>query len=109
MDDSGISRQVDGTLGVHEDAQSFLVVINEDAEDWLVRFEKAPDFEAQGWAEHMANTYNDRRPVGRTSRGGILVSAAAFQNRIADLDVGGRTPLASDLGGAPRSRERSAS
>jgi len=43
MDDSGISRQVDGTLGVHEDAQSFLVVINEDAEDWLVRFEKAPD------------------------------------------------------------------
>jgi len=23
-------------------------------------FEKAPDFEAQGWAEHMANTYNDR-------------------------------------------------
>jgi len=60
MDDSGISRQVNGTLGVQEDAQSFLVVINEDAEDWLVRFEKAPDFEAQGWAEHMANTYNDR-------------------------------------------------
>ena len=49
------------------------------------------------------------RPVGRTSRGGILVLAAAFQMRIADLGVGGRTPLASDLGGAPRSRERSAS
>ena len=32
----------------------------EDPEDWLVRFEKTPDFPAREWAENMVSVYNRR-------------------------------------------------
>lgn len=54
------SRQVDGPLAVQEEELAYLVVLDDDHDDWLVRFEKAPDFGAQEWAEHMVHTYNER-------------------------------------------------
>lgn len=54
------SRQVDGRLAVQEEEFAFLVVLDDDREDWIVRFEKAPDFQAREWAEHMVRTYNQR-------------------------------------------------
>lgn len=55
-----MSRQVDGPLAVREDELAYIVVHDDDPADWLVRFEKASDFEAQEWAEHMVHTYNER-------------------------------------------------
>lgn len=57
---SAASRQVDGPLAVREEPLAFLVVREEDRDDWLVRFEKAHDFFARDWAEHMVRTYNER-------------------------------------------------
>lgn len=54
------SRQVDGELAVREEEAAYLVVLDDDHADWLVRFEKADDFMAQEWAEHMVHTYNER-------------------------------------------------
>jgi len=54
------SRQVDHPLAVREDEAAYFVVIGDDDDDWLVRFEKAPEFLAQEWALNMANTYNER-------------------------------------------------
>jgi hypothetical protein len=52
--------QVDGTLAVREEEAAFLVVRAEDPDDWLVRFEKSPDFPARQWAENMVRVYNRR-------------------------------------------------
>ena len=54
------TRQVDGKLAVREEAAAFLVVRAEDPDDWLVRFEKSPDFPAGEWAENMVRIYNRR-------------------------------------------------
>jgi hypothetical protein len=52
--------QVDGRLAVREEEAAFLVVRAEDPDDWLVRFEKSPDFPAREWAENMVHVYNRR-------------------------------------------------
>ncbi len=57
----GAGSPVDGRLAVVEDAQAYAVVIDDDAEDWLVRFGKAPEFPAQAWADNMARVLNARR------------------------------------------------
>ena len=58
MDD--LHLQVDGELAVREEEAAFLVVRAEDPDDWLVRFEKSPDFLAREWAENMVRVYNRR-------------------------------------------------
>lgn len=55
-----VSRQVDGPLAVREEDTAYLVVLEHDETDWLVRFDKADGFEAREWAEHMVRTYNER-------------------------------------------------
>ncbi len=52
--------QVDGKLAVREEEAAFFVVRTEDPDDWLVRFEKSPDFPAREWAENMVSVYNRR-------------------------------------------------
>jgi hypothetical protein len=52
--------QVAGRLAVREVQEAFLVVRAEDPDDWLVRFEKSPDFPAREWAENMVSVYNRR-------------------------------------------------
>jgi hypothetical protein len=52
--------QVDGELAVREEEAAFLVVRAEDPDDWLVCFEKSPDFLAREWAENMVRVYNRR-------------------------------------------------
>ena len=52
--------QVTGALAVREEEAAFLVVRAEDPDDWLVRFEKSPDFPAREWAENMVRVYNRR-------------------------------------------------
>ena len=58
MDD--LHLQVDGELAVREEEAAFLVVRVDDPGDWLVRFEKSPDFPAREWAENMVSVYNRR-------------------------------------------------
>lgn len=52
---------IDAELSVVEQSDAFLVVVEDDPEDWLVRFDRADDFDARGWAENMARIYNQRR------------------------------------------------
>jgi hypothetical protein len=59
--------QVDGELAVLEEDAAYFVVRAEDPDDWLVRFEKSPDFLARGWAENMVHVYNRR--LSRRSAG----------------------------------------
>lgn len=47
-------------LSVVEDEQRCLVVVDGDAEDWLVSFTKADDFDAAAWAHGMAGVHNQR-------------------------------------------------
>lgn len=54
------SLQIDGKLAVREQEEAFLVVREEDPEDWLVRFEKGLGFPAREWAENMVHVYNRR-------------------------------------------------
>ena len=54
------SRQVNDLLEVREEESAYLVVRQQDDTDWLVRFEKAPDFSAREWAQNMVEAYNDR-------------------------------------------------
>jgi hypothetical protein len=56
--------QVAGGLAVREEEAAFLVVRADEPGDWLVRFEKSPDFPAREWAENMVSVYN-RRLSGR--------------------------------------------
>ena len=59
--------QIEGRLAVREEETAFLVVREEDPDDWLARFEKDGDFPAREWAENMANAYN-RRLAFRSTR-----------------------------------------
>jgi len=52
--------QVDGKLAVREENELFLVVREEDPDDWLVRFDKGDGFPARAWAENMVRVYNRR-------------------------------------------------
>jgi hypothetical protein len=51
---------IDGRLAIIEEEEAFLVVRADDPDDWLVRFEKSPDFPAHEWAENMVRVYNRR-------------------------------------------------
>jgi hypothetical protein len=55
---------VDGRLAIIEEEEAFLVVRADDPDDWLVRFEKRPDFPAHEWAENMVRVYNRRLAIG---------------------------------------------
>ena len=61
------ATQVDGRLAVREEEAAYVVVRAEDPDDWLVRFEKSPDFPAREWAENMVGVYN-RRLLRRQAR-----------------------------------------
>ena len=54
-------------LTVVEEADRFLVVREEDPEDWLCAFAKTGGFPAERWAQDMARTYNARLELSRTS------------------------------------------
>jgi hypothetical protein len=59
--------QIEGRLSVREEESAFLVVREEDPDDWLARFEKDGHFPARERAENMVNVYNKRltrRPTG---------------------------------------------
>jgi hypothetical protein len=62
-----IVGQVDGRLAVVEKEAAFFVTPEADLNDWLVRFEKGPDFKAREWAENMVFVYNRR--LSRPSAG----------------------------------------
>ncbi len=51
---------VDRRLAIIEEEEAFLVVRADDPDDWLVRFEKSPNFPAREWAENMVRVYNRR-------------------------------------------------
>ena len=51
---------MEGRLAVREEAGAFLVVREDDPEDWLARFEKADGFAAREWAQNMVRVYNRR-------------------------------------------------
>lgn len=55
------AEPIDGDLSVLELDEAYLVVIEDDPDDWLVRFEKAEGFDAAEWAGNMTNVYNKRR------------------------------------------------
>lgn len=49
-----------GPLAVVDTEAAIFVVLEEDRQDWLVRFEKDGQFPAAEWAHHMVDVYNDR-------------------------------------------------
>ena len=53
-----------GRLAVREEKSAFLVVREEDPDDWLARFEKGDGFPAREWAENMASVFNRRLERG---------------------------------------------
>jgi hypothetical protein len=53
---------------VVEETSRFLVVREDDREDWLCAFAKTGDFPAERWAQDMARTYNARLELSRRSR-----------------------------------------
>ena len=57
--------RADERLAVREEGTAFFVVRAADRDDWLVRFDKSPDFPAREWAENMVRTYNGRLSHGR--------------------------------------------
>jgi len=59
-------QQVGGKLAVREERAAFLVVREEDPDDWLARFDKDGGFPAREWAENMVRVFN-RRLERRTS------------------------------------------
>ena len=65
--DEDTLEQVNGRLAVVEKEAAFFVTREEDLSDWLVRFEKSPDFKAREWAENMVHVYNRR--LSRRSAG----------------------------------------
>ena len=73
----GWHPQVDGELAVLEE-EEFRVVRADDPEEWLVRFEKSPDFPAREWAENMVRVYNRRlskRSTGPPTPPGLRLSS----------------------------------
>jgi hypothetical protein len=53
-------QEVDGKLSIREERAAFLVVREEDPDDWLVRFDKDGGFPAREWAENMVRVFNRR-------------------------------------------------
>lgn len=53
-------QEVDGKLAIREERAAFLVVREEDPDDWLVRFDKDGGFPAREWAENMVRVFNRR-------------------------------------------------
>ena len=53
-------QEVDGKLAIREERAAFLVVREEDPDDWLVRFDKDGSFPAHEWAENMVRVFNRR-------------------------------------------------
>ena len=53
-------KEVDGKLAIREERAAFLVVREEDPDDWLVRFDKDGVFPAREWAENMVRVFNRR-------------------------------------------------
>ncbi len=49
-------------LTLIETEEAYLVVFDNDPDDWVVRFSKRNRFPAQEWAERMAKLYNLREP-----------------------------------------------
>ena len=49
-----------GRLAVREKEDAFLVVREEDPDDWLARFDKGGDFPAREWADNMVRVFNRR-------------------------------------------------
>ena len=96
--------QIDGPLVVREDEGAFLVVREEDPEDWLARFEKGGGFPARAWAENMARVFNGRLsgrledpPVPPGDRPGSYhpeLEASGFRRQAtgAVVGAGSRTP-----------------
>ena len=62
MKESG--PQAYGRLAVWEEGTAFLVVREEDPDDWLARFEKGEHFPAREWAANMARVFNRRLERG---------------------------------------------
>ena len=54
-------------LAVVEEDDRFVVVREDDPDDWLCAFAKTGDFPAERWARDMARTYNARLELSRTS------------------------------------------
>ena len=61
----GQDLRAGGRLAVREEEAAYLVVREEDPDDWLARFEKDGGFPAREWAENMASVYNRRLADGR--------------------------------------------
>jgi hypothetical protein len=47
-------------LAKQETEEAYFVVVDDDPEDWLVRFEKSSDFPAREWADNMIRLFNAR-------------------------------------------------
>lgn len=49
-------------LTLIETEEAYLVVFDNNPDDWVARFSKCNRFPAQEWAERMAKLYNLREP-----------------------------------------------
>ncbi len=49
-------------LTLIETEQAYLVVFDNNPDDWVVRFSKSNSFPAREWAERIAKLYNLREP-----------------------------------------------
>ena len=78
-----VLEQVNGRLTVVEKDKAFFVTREEDLSDWLVRFEKSPDFKAREWAENMVHVYNRR--LSRLSAGASGRAASQLRSESVDL------------------------
>jgi hypothetical protein len=56
----GTRPPVDRPLEVVEDASAYYVVMADDHEDWLLRYEKDPEFPARTWATRLVAAFNRR-------------------------------------------------
>ena len=61
---SDTDNPVRGNLEVLESEHAFLVIVDAQSEDWLVRFEKTDGFPASHWAHNMVRAYNERLKRG---------------------------------------------
>lgn len=53
-------------LTAHELPDAWYVVVEDDVDDWVVRFEKTLSFDADSWAVNMVQVYNSRLEAERT-------------------------------------------
>gem|GEM_PF-974526 len=71
-------QEVAGRLAFREEETAFLVVREEDPDDWLARFDKGGGFPAREWAENMVRVFNRRlvrRPPGPSTPPGTRPSS----------------------------------